>query len=71
MRGYAARVRGASAGIAPRKAGAAGATARAPSDWQALLLELTGHDVGVCRTCGARAVERQSLPHARAPPEAA
>jgi len=57
-------------------------TGPAPSDWQSLLLELTGIDIGVCRACGARAVERQALPRARAvqshalplaraPPEAA
>ncbi|MGH8309017.1 MAG: IS91 family transposase [Steroidobacteraceae bacterium] len=43
----------------------------APDDWRSLLFELTGIDVGVCRTCGARAVERHPLPPARAPPEAA
>jgi hypothetical protein len=46
-------------------------TGPSPGSWQVLLLELTGIDVGVCRACGARAVERQALPVARAPPEAA
>lgn len=41
---------------------------RQRDDWQSLLLELTGIDVGVCRACGARAVERRPLPLARAPP---
>jgi hypothetical protein len=41
-------------------------TGPAPASWQSLLLELTGIDVGVCRARGARAVERQALPRARA-----
>ncbi|MBK7580066.1 MAG: IS91 family transposase [Myxococcales bacterium] len=41
---------------------------RQRDDWQSLLLELTGIDVGVCRACGARAVERRPLHLARAPP---
>jgi Putative transposase/Transposase zinc-binding domain len=44
---------------------------RPPDNWQSLLLDLTGFDIGVCRLCGARAVERHPLPVARAPPQAA
>jgi hypothetical protein len=55
---------------APRCETAVPARAAADGDWRALLLELTGIDVSVCRACGARAVERHPLPVARAPPEA-
>jgi hypothetical protein len=37
-------------------------------DWCALLLELTGTDLGLCPACGARAMVRGPLPSARAPP---
>ncbi len=37
-------------------------------DWRHLLAELTGIDPTVCSACGARAVVRQPLPTARAPP---
>lgn len=41
------------------------------NDWRALLARLTGVDVGICRACGARALVRQALPAARAPPVSA
>ncbi|HEX7669091.1 MAG TPA: IS91 family transposase [Polyangiaceae bacterium] len=62
-----AAARAALSGLAPCPT----TTTPSPASWESLLLELTGIDVGVCRACGARAVERQALPLARAPPEAA
>jgi hypothetical protein len=43
-------------------------TGEAADDWCALLLELTGTDLGLCPACGARAMVRGPLPLARAPP---